>query len=146
MRVISPSLLERITGRRVISAEPLAGGYRNSNFKLVLDGPTDSLVLRIYEHDPALCQKELDILRLIAGSVPVPEVVEAAPRGLDDFPPYLLSRLHRGYQPLRALPPRSRECDRASRAFRRRHPRRDRPVHVFRKRLDRAPDPPSPPR
>jgi aminoglycoside phosphotransferase (APT) family kinase protein len=92
MRVISPSLLERIVGRRVTSAEPLAGGYRNSTFKLLVEGLADPLVLRVYEHDPALCQKEVDILRLIAGSVPAAEVVDAAPSGLDDFPPFLLAR------------------------------------------------------
>ena len=74
----------------VVEVQPLTDGQRNSNFKLRL-GPTDEcIVLRVYEHDPSLCAKEVDLIRLVAGPVPVPEVIHAEPRGLDDLPPFLL--------------------------------------------------------
>jgi aminoglycoside phosphotransferase (APT) family kinase protein len=50
------------------------------------------LVLRIYEHDASLYQKELDLMRLVAGVVPVPEVIYAEPLGWDDLPPFRLTR------------------------------------------------------
>ena len=78
-RVLSPPLLARIAGRRVAAAELLPDGYRNSNFKLRFDYIADILVLRVFEHDPALCRKELDLYRLLAGAVPVPEVIGAEP-------------------------------------------------------------------
>ena len=71
---------------RVLSAQPLTAGYRNGNFTLQLDSTADRFVLRIYEHDPSLCQKELDLMRLVGGSVPVPEVIHAEPCGLEDLP------------------------------------------------------------
>ncbi len=92
-RALTPSLLSRILpGRRVSAAEPLSGGFRNSNFKLRLHGAAEPLVLRIYEHDPALCRKELDLFTMVAASVPVPEVVGAGPAGTEDCPPFLLLR------------------------------------------------------
>jgi aminoglycoside phosphotransferase (APT) family kinase protein len=48
------------------------------------------MVLRIYQHDASLCQKEIDLLCLVGGAVPVAEVVYAEPRGLDDIPPFAL--------------------------------------------------------
>jgi aminoglycoside phosphotransferase (APT) family kinase protein len=82
--------------RRALQAEPLVGGLRNANFKIALDGPPGAVVLRIYEHDPSLCQKEIDIFRLLGGSVPVPEVLHAAPRGLERLPPFVLTRFIEG--------------------------------------------------
>ena len=81
---------------RVLRAALLAAGRRNGNFRLCLDAPAEPLVLRVYEHDASLCQKELDLLRLVAGAVPVHEVLHAAPRGLDDLPPFTLARFLEG--------------------------------------------------
>jgi fructokinase len=72
--------------------EPLTEGLRNANFKLRLDSAPESIVLRIYEHDASLCQKEVDLLRLVGGLVPVPEVLYAEPRGCPDLPPFMLMR------------------------------------------------------
>jgi len=88
-------ILQRIAdaavgGHRVLSAEPLGDGLRNSNFKLRLDSLSAPLVLRIYEHDASLCQKEVDLWRLVGGAVPVPEVIHSEPRGWDDLPPFAL--------------------------------------------------------
>ena len=79
---LSAPVLERIVHaafprRRVVDMQPLAGGLRNANFKLELDSTPGFIVLRIYEHDASLCQKEIDLMRLLAGSVPVPEVIFA---------------------------------------------------------------------
>jgi len=76
--------------------QPLTAGLRNANFKLTLDSPHEFIVLRIYEHDPSLCQKEADLLRLARASVPVPEVIHAEPRGLEDLPPFALLRYVEG--------------------------------------------------
>lgn len=65
-------------GSRLACAQPL-GGMRNTNFKIQLDTAPNPLVLRIYEHDSSLWQKELDLMRLVGGSVPVPEVIYAEP-------------------------------------------------------------------
>jgi hypothetical protein len=72
---------------RIIETQPLGDGLRNANFKLRLDGHPEPAVLRIYEHDASLCRKELDLLRLAGGAVPVPEVIHTEPHGLEDLPP-----------------------------------------------------------
>ncbi len=81
---------------RVLGMEPLTEGLRNTNFKVHLHSAPEPVVLRIYEHDPSLCRKEIDILRLIGASVPVPEVIGAESGGLDDTPPFLLMRYVEG--------------------------------------------------
>ena len=78
--------------RRALHAEILTGGLRNANFKLTLDDAPGVVVLRIYEHDPSLCRKEIDLLRVLRGSVPVPEVLHFEPRGLNGLPPFTLAR------------------------------------------------------
>ena len=79
-------------GCRVLSSEPLGDGKRNANFKLHLDPAPGPVVLRIYEHDPALCQKEIDLMRLVGAAVPVPEVIYAQPHGWEDLPPFTFTR------------------------------------------------------
>src|SRR5258705_3333715 len=94
-RSLPAPVLERIAGAafpycRIIEVQPLAGGLRNANFKLRVDATPHPMVLRIYEHDPSLCQKEIDLLGLLRGSVPLPEVIHAEPRGLEELPPFAL--------------------------------------------------------
>lgn len=81
---------------RVLTVQPLTGGFRNANFKIQLDGRPTPFVLRIYEHDPSLCQKEIDLLRLVAASVPVPEVFHAEPREHDGHPPFTVMQFVEG--------------------------------------------------
>jgi aminoglycoside phosphotransferase (APT) family kinase protein len=81
---------------RVLGMEPLAGGLRNASFKVHLHSLTEPVVLRIHQHDASLCQKEIDIIRLIGTSVPVSEVIGAKPNGLDGTPPFLLMRFIEG--------------------------------------------------
>jgi len=83
-------------GRRMLAAEPLAGGLRNTNIKVELDGPPSPLVLRIYRHDPALCRKELDLYRLLDGHVPIPQIVHAEPVGIGELPPFTLHHFIKG--------------------------------------------------
>ncbi len=96
-RSLPAAVLERIVftafpGCRVVASKLLAGGLRNANFKLQLDLTPEPLVLRIYEHDPSLCQKEIDLMDLVRGAVPVPEVIHAEPNGCEDLPPFRLTR------------------------------------------------------
>jgi fructokinase len=76
--------------RRIVDAQPLTEGLRNANFKVQLESPSMTIVVRIYEHDASLCKKEVDLLRLVSGAVPVPRVIHAEPAGLEGLPPFLL--------------------------------------------------------
>ncbi len=94
-RTLPPEMLERILdaalpGSRATEFEALTSGRRNANFKLRVSTSGVPMVLRLYEHDASICRKELDLLRLVRGKVPVPEVVYAAPDGLGDIPPFLI--------------------------------------------------------
>ena len=100
-RTLAPEVLDRMVQTafprgRVVEMQPLGDGSRNANFKLRLDGQPEPVVLRIYEHDASLCRKEMDLLRLVGGSVPVPEVIHAEPCGLEDLPPFTLARYVEG--------------------------------------------------
>ncbi len=100
-RTLPPDILDRMVHAafprcRVSEVEPLGDGLRNASFKLRLDGKPEPVVLRIYEHDASLCRKEVDLLRLVGGSVPVPEVIHAEPCGLEDLPPFTLARYVEG--------------------------------------------------
>ena len=94
-RTLPASVFERIVHTafphgRVAEVQPLGDGLRNANFKLRLDSIPEWIVLRVYEHDASLCRKEIDLIRLVGGTVPVPEVIHAEPRGLDELPPFAL--------------------------------------------------------
>jgi len=96
-RSLPASLVERMVraalpGARVSSATPLTDGLRNANFRIDLDGATGSLVLRLYEHDPSLCRKEVDLIRMIGHVAPVPEAIHFEPDGWEDVPPFALFR------------------------------------------------------
>jgi aminoglycoside phosphotransferase (APT) family kinase protein len=96
-RTLPAPLLEKIVqsafpGRRALNVEQLGGGFRNSNFKIRINASPEFLVLRIYEHDASLCQKELDLFQLVKGSVPVPEIIHAETRGTEELPPFTLAR------------------------------------------------------
>jgi len=100
-RTLPAPALDRIVhtafpGARVLAIEPFPDGLRNANFKLHLNSPQEPVVLRIYEHDRSLCQKEVDLIRLVGGSVPVAEAIHAEPRGFEDLPPFLGMRYVEG--------------------------------------------------
>lgn len=94
-RAIPTEVLERmvhtaIPHSRIVQISRLTEGLRNSNFKIGLESAPYWIVLRIHQHDASLCQKELDLMRLVNPSVLVPEVIHAEPHGLDDLPPFML--------------------------------------------------------
>lgn len=112
-RTLPSPILERIVhlafpGHGVVESELLGGGLRNANFKLRLDSKSDLIVLRIYEHDASLCQKEIDLMHLIRDLIPVPEVIYAEPQGFENFPPFVLLQYVEGIS-FREL---KRGCDR----------------------------------
>ena len=82
-----------LPGRRITAAEPLGGGYRNENLRLVTDG--GDYVLRRYLRGDAArtCAIEAALAaRLAAGAVPVAEVIAADPEGAAAGIPLLLAR------------------------------------------------------
>ncbi|MGA2811512.1 MAG: phosphotransferase [Candidatus Acidiferrum sp.] len=90
-------LLERIArlafpNSSVVEVTPLREGLRNANFRIKLNCVPDSIVIRVYQHDFSLCKKEIDVMRLIGSSVPVPELIHAEPNGWDNLPPFALFR------------------------------------------------------
>jgi aminoglycoside phosphotransferase (APT) family kinase protein len=100
-RALPRPVLERMVhaafpGTRLLEAEPFPEGLRNANFKICLDSFSKPIVLRVYEQDASLCQKEIDLLRLVSGSVPVAQVIHTEPGGLDDLPPFALLQFVEG--------------------------------------------------
>lgn len=77
---------------RILEVHPLTSGFRNTNLKIRLDKSADWIVVRIYEHDASLCQKEHDLIQLIGRSVPLPDVIHVEPRGLEEIPPFTVMR------------------------------------------------------
>ena len=74
----------------ILECSQLTGGLVNSNFKLRLDSPKLTLVLRIYQRDPAACAREIGLLQLLRGTVPVPDVFYAEPLGTATDRPFAL--------------------------------------------------------
>lgn len=100
-RVLEQDYVDRIVrsafgSRQISTVSPLTDGFRNANFRIGLTDPAERVVLRVYEHDPALCRKEVDLFRLIGGSVPVPKIVHVEPNGLDGLHPFMLTTFVEG--------------------------------------------------
>ena len=81
--------------RRIAAAQALAEGVCNFNYKVVFDAG-DPVVRRVYGRDPTACQKEVDLLRHVGASVPVPEILDAYPNGLGGVGPFLVTRFVEG--------------------------------------------------
>ena len=82
-----------LPAHRITAAEPLGGGYRNENIRLVTDG--GGYVLRRYLRGDAArtCAIEAALaVRLAAGGVPAAEVIAADPEGSASGLPLLLAR------------------------------------------------------
>jgi aminoglycoside phosphotransferase (APT) family kinase protein len=93
LRRVLPSEGGRGGGRGITAAEPLGGGYRNENIRLVTDG--GSYVLRRYLPGDAArtCAIEAALAaRLAAAGVPAAEVIAADPEGSASGRPLLLAR------------------------------------------------------
>src|SRR5579871_1813523 len=66
-----------LPGAEIAHSEPLSGGLANTNYKVMLAGREEPVVLRLYTRDPAACARETAIARLVAARVPVPDVLYA---------------------------------------------------------------------
>jgi aminoglycoside phosphotransferase (APT) family kinase protein len=78
------------------SFELLNGGAINLSYLLRFDDTAAPVVLRIFVRDPAVCQKEIQLLRSVSKLLPVPELIYAAPNGEDDVGPFVLYRYVEG--------------------------------------------------
>ena len=75
-------LLAPVCGDVHINAlEPLSGGHSNTNIVVRLED--QSVVLRLYQRDPAQARKEAAISQLVAGRVPVPRYLHVGQREPD---------------------------------------------------------------
>jgi aminoglycoside phosphotransferase (APT) family kinase protein len=77
-------------GRSVSSFEALTGGLCNTNLKVDFESDEEPVVLRLHQRRPAACQKEVELLRLVRKTVPVPEVFYAEPEAIDGARPFAL--------------------------------------------------------
>lgn len=68
----------------------LSGGLCNANLKVSFESRHEPVVLRLYQRDPAACKREVELLRLVRQTVPVPEVFHAEPEGMDGVGPFAL--------------------------------------------------------
>jgi aminoglycoside phosphotransferase (APT) family kinase protein len=93
--VLSRIIHAAFPGRGVAHVQPLFS-CRNANFLVQLDGVSDSIVLCLFEHDPSICRKQLDLYRVIDPVVPLVPVLYAEPEGLDDIPPFLITQFVSG--------------------------------------------------
>jgi aminoglycoside phosphotransferase (APT) family kinase protein len=94
---VTPTLADvrRLVGiafpaRTVTGFEILAGGLCNLNLKINFGSNEAPVVLRLYKHDPASAQKELELLNLVRKTVPVPEVFYANYEGVDRSGPFAI--------------------------------------------------------
>ena len=85
-------LAPRWADARIQSAERISGGLANTNYRVLMEGREESLVVRVYTREPEACAREAALLRLVAESVPVPEVLYAEPEvGRFEHPYIVLS-------------------------------------------------------
>jgi aminoglycoside phosphotransferase (APT) family kinase protein len=83
-------------GHAVRSCAVMTGGLINAMYRVEVAGFEDPLVLRLYARDRAACQKEVDLHRLVAGCVPVPEILYAATGEQEGVAPHVLMRWVKG--------------------------------------------------
>jgi len=105
-RRISPGVGETLAGPGI--ARAASSSYRTNvgwsgqcELQLRVDSLNDPLVLRFYLRDPTACQREVDIYRLIAGTVQSRSTY-AQPNGVAGLAPFVLLRYVEGI-PFREL-------------------------------------------
>jgi aminoglycoside phosphotransferase (APT) family kinase protein len=81
-----------IPGHPLLACEPLPGGLTNGMYRVRLAGLADPLVVRIYRRDDGACRKEVELHRLVAAGVPVPEILHAACDLDGETPPHMVMR------------------------------------------------------
>ncbi len=92
---------------RLVGAERLTGGLRNSNYRLSLAGAPSPVVLRLYVADRDACGREAAVLQAVADRVPAPRVWHFEPAS---EPPFALLECLEGEPLDRVLG----ECDSAT--------------------------------
>jgi fructokinase len=70
----------------------MTGGVINGMYRIEVEGLNEPFVLRIYMRDAAACRKEVDLHRLVARRVPVPEILYAATIEADGLAPHVVMR------------------------------------------------------
>jgi aminoglycoside phosphotransferase (APT) family kinase protein len=95
-RQIARILHRAFPGHALRSCAVMTGGLINEMYRLEIEGFEQPLVLRLYARDPAACQKEFDLHRLVAERVPVPEILYAATSEAEGVAPHLLMRWVKG--------------------------------------------------
>lgn len=75
-RSLDPGQISKIIdsvfhGKRVVAFERIGTGLSNSNYKILIEGDVDPLVLRVYEGEKAVALKERSIVDLVRKTVPV---------------------------------------------------------------------------
>jgi len=93
---LSEILKSALPNRALSAFELLEGGASNLNYRLRFDGGNDPAVLRIYTRDRESCAKELAVWRLASRFIPVPEILNANPEGLEHIGPYVIYRFVEG--------------------------------------------------
>ncbi len=64
---------------RVVAFAPLTAGLRNTNYRVQLADRAAPVLLRLFTADAAACAREVALVRLLHGRVPVPAVLYADP-------------------------------------------------------------------
>ncbi len=82
---LSERLRRMMPDVRVIAAEPLTGGLRNSSYRVQLAGRQNPVVVRFYRADASACGKELALGELVRGRAPIPATLASDP---DATPPF----------------------------------------------------------
>jgi aminoglycoside phosphotransferase (APT) family kinase protein len=82
---LDPAALAALLDQPVLGVELLAGGLRNTNYRVQLTG--GPAVVRLYAAEAAACQREAALLHVLHGEVPVPLLLDARP---DADPPWAL--------------------------------------------------------
>ncbi|AJS57283.1 phosphotransferase family protein [Paenibacillus sp. IHBB 10380] len=70
-QIIEPVL----SGKVVVAAERLGGGFSNSNYKVHLEGSVNPYVLRLFRGEGEIADKELAISKLVIETVPVADYI-----------------------------------------------------------------------
>lgn len=73
--VVTAMVAAGLPGARVVRFETIVGGLANTNIRIDLADAPHHLLLRLYQRDPAVAEKEATIAERLAGLVPVPRTL-----------------------------------------------------------------------
>lgn len=100
---ITELLRPAFSDAEIATLELLGGGLVNTNYWVTLTERPAPIVLRVYTRDHEACAKEANILNLVHGDVPTPEVLYADSIGTESAHPYLVLSWVEGVKPHHAL-------------------------------------------